>query len=159
MSNPKSWMPKPNHVRTPIDQRDLVEDETVNEEVVETELIEDAEMAESEPETTSAVTEATDEQRDSESEATDSVVEMTEDEEGKDVLGPDGQTVGMVNTVEDGVIYLEPNPGITDRLTTGLGWGSDEEGTTIETEQIEEIGSNSVRLSPVGEEELEEGRS
>lgn len=42
--------------------------------------------------------------------------DITEDEEGKQVVGPDGEEVGRIVTVEHGTAHVDPDPGITDTV-------------------------------------------
>jgi hypothetical protein len=43
---------------------------------------------------------------------------LRRDDEGKRVVSPDGSVLGAVATVEDGLVYVAPKPGLMD------GWGS-----------------------------------
>jgi len=56
--------------------------------------------------------------------ATDEGVRVTprEEDEGKTVVNPDGKSVGMVVDVDNGQVYVNPDPSITDRIRTVLGW-------------------------------------
>lgn len=73
---------------------------------------------------------------------------FTEDDEGKPVVAADGYPVGMVEEVSAGKAYVNPEPGLVDRIKTRLGWGSaDEEDYTLEAESVERITDDEVELS------------
>lgn len=73
---------------------------------------------------------------------------FTEDDEGKSVVAADGHPVGMVETVSAGTAYVNPEPGLVDRIKTRLGWGSADDGDyTLEAESVERITEDEVELS------------
>lgn len=53
---------------------------------------------------------------------------LTEDDEGKPVVDAGGEAVGMVEEVNGNTAYIDPEPGLVDRIKTTLGWGDSDEG-------------------------------
>jgi hypothetical protein len=86
------------------------ETDTPPEHTADTELVA-GEPAAEEPESADSVT-------------TDEDIRVTpmEGEEGKTVVNPDGEEVGMVVAVDGGQMYVDLHPPITDRIRTVLGW-------------------------------------
>ena len=73
---------------------------------------------------------------------------LTEDDEGKPVVDAGGTAVGMVEEVRGGMAYIDPDPGLVDRIKTKLGWGdADEEDYAINEENIERVTDDEVELS------------
>ena len=72
---------------------------------------------------------------------------VTEDDEGKPVIDPEGETVGMVTEVRAGTAYVNPSPGITDTIRSKLGWGSaDEDDYQLDSDRIDAIMDYEIRL-------------
>lgn len=72
--------------------------------------------------------------------------EITEHDEGKKVVA-DGEQVGMVSRVEHGTAYVDPDPGITDKVKSKLGWGDRDEDTyPLQEESIEAVTDDEIRL-------------
>ncbi|WP_225741302.1 hypothetical protein [Halorussus halophilus] len=68
---------------------------------------------------------------------------------GKRVVNASGEKVGVVTKVDEAssMVYVDPNPGIADRIKTRLGWKSrDEEAYSVSAERIEAIEDDEVRL-------------
>lgn len=66
--------------------------------------------------------------------------DLPEDAEGKTVVSADGETVGIVTDVEGQTLYVDPDPGLTERITAKLGWGDrDQEDRPIQVDQIREV--------------------
>jgi len=85
-----------------------------------------------------------------ESTAEEGGVRMTpsEEDEGKTVVNPNGDEVGMVVDVEGGQMYVDPHPSITDRIRTVLGWSEhDDESYLLGTDHIDHIDDDQVVLS------------
>jgi len=73
--------------------------------------------------------------------------EITEDDEGKEVIGTDGEQVGRIVDVEHGTAHVDPDPGITDTVKSKLGWGDRDEDTyPLQEASVEEITNDEVRL-------------
>ncbi|MFB6164346.1 MAG: hypothetical protein ABEJ31_04230 [Haloarculaceae archaeon] len=71
-----------------------------------------------------------------------------DDDVGKPVVVPTGDQVGMVTAVEDGVAYVDPHPGLTEKVSAALGWGgADEEDFVLDDDRIDRITNDAVRLS------------
>lgn len=72
---------------------------------------------------------------------------ITESDEGKRVVDADGGTVGVLVDVDDGIGYVDPDPGITDRIRSRLGWGAvDEDDYPLDPTDIAEITDDEIRL-------------
>ncbi len=73
---------------------------------------------------------------------------VTEDDEGKPVVDAEGDTVGIVEEVSGSKAYIDPEPGLVDRIKIALGWGdADKEDFTIDEEHIERVTDDEVELS------------
>jgi hypothetical protein len=73
--------------------------------------------------------------------------DITEDEEGKQVVGPDGEEVGRIVTVEHGTAHVDPDPGITETVKSKLGWAdTDEETYPLQEASVNEVTDDEVRL-------------
>lgn len=73
---------------------------------------------------------------------------ITEDDEGKTVVDAHGDPVGVVEEVSGGKAYVDPEPGLVDRIKTTLGWGeADKEDLTIDEEHIERVTDDEVELT------------
>lgn len=72
--------------------------------------------------------------------------ELTNADEAKPVVH-EGDTIGMIVTVEHGTAHVEPDPGLTDKIKANFGWGdTDEETYPLQDETIAEVTDNEVRL-------------
>ncbi|SEO56887.1 hypothetical protein SAMN04487948_103273 [Halogranum amylolyticum] len=72
---------------------------------------------------------------------------ITEDDEGKPVVGADGEEVGRIVSVEHGTAYVEADPGLTDTVMAKLGWGdSDEESYPLQEGSVERVTDDEIRL-------------
>lgn len=74
---------------------------------------------------------------------------LNEDDKGKPVVNSKGDKVGMVAEVEHGTAHVNPDPGITDTISSKLGWGSADEDETyeLETNRIDTITDDEIRLN------------
>lgn len=73
---------------------------------------------------------------------------ITESDEGKSVVRED-TTVGIVAAVEHGTAYVEPDPGLTDKLMSQLGWKDiDEDTFPLQEDEIEDVTDDEIRLHP-----------
>ncbi|MGQ3412426.1 hypothetical protein ACT4ML_09195 [Natrinema sp. LN54] len=146
-----------------LEETELVESEIIGSDVIEGEIIDVEEYGaagtagdEMETETGGAAggeatastgTEAgagtTDEAMDTPMDA--SAVELSRDDQGKAVLDESGQQIGMVAEVEEQTAYVDPEPGLTDRLKARLDWGSHgDDDYPVESSQISEITDDEV---------------
>ena len=62
-------------------------------------------------------------------EETEGLVAPTQDDEGKTVVDAEGDEFGMVVDVEGDTMYVDPDPSITDRIRTALGWEDHDDDT------------------------------
>jgi hypothetical protein len=82
---------------------------------------------------------------------TDSVTAMcaklTSEDEGKDVVDTEGDKIGVVQSVEAGTAYVNPDPGITDEFKSAFGWGDSSEDTyALDDHQIEAVTDDSLQV-------------
>jgi hypothetical protein len=74
-------------------------------------------------------------------------VEPTEEDEGKTVVDTEGTELGIVSHVEGGRLYVDPDPSLTDRLASALGWGdSDEDDYVLSPNEIALIEKDRVEV-------------
>ncbi|MBX0350297.1 MULTISPECIES: PRC-barrel domain containing protein [Haloarcula] len=77
-----------------------------------------------------------------------STVQLTNDDIGKQVVAADGTAVGLVSGYRYGTAYVDPDPGITTKLKTALGWENvdEEEGYPLQEASIATVTDDEVRL-------------
>lgn len=76
------------------------------------------------------------------------MAQFSDDDEGKSVVNADGEEVGIITTVEHGTAHVDPNPGITDKIMSTLGWSDQDEDTyPLQEESVEAITDDEVRLA------------
>ena len=82
-------------------------------------------------------------------------IELTKDDQGKDVVDETGEQIGIVAEVEGQTAYVDPEPGLTDRLKARMNWGSghDDEDYPIDASEIKEITDSEVIVQHRGEED------
>lgn len=72
---------------------------------------------------------------------------FTEDDEGKSVVNDQGEDVGIIADVEHGTAYVNPDPGVTDKIKSKLGWDDRGEDTyPLQEESVESVTDDEVRL-------------
>nr|WP_049967544.1 hypothetical protein [Haloferax prahovense] len=72
---------------------------------------------------------------------------VTEDDEGKRVVNSHGETIGMVSEVKNGTAYVDPDPGITDKIRSKLGWGdADKDNYVLKASRINTVTDDEIRL-------------
>jgi len=77
-----------------------------------------------------------------------SSTEITDSDEGKTVVSDDGDTIGVISDVRGGQAYVDPDPGVTDKIMSRMGWSdADEEDFALNASQVEEITDDEVRLT------------
>lgn len=82
------------------------------------------------------------------SDDTDVRLHPEDDDVGKPVVVPTGDEIGMVTEVEGTTAYVDPHPGITERIMAKLGWGDrDSDDLPLEPDRIAGITDDEVRLS------------
>ncbi|WP_323171482.1 hypothetical protein [Natrialba sp. PRR66] len=75
----------------------------------------------------------------------DATVSISASDQGKNVVDEAGNQIGIISTVEEGTAYVDPKPGLTDRLRARLNWGghSDDE-YPVEPAQITAVREDEV---------------
>lgn len=72
---------------------------------------------------------------------------FTSDDEGKKVIGTDGEQIGIVSSVESGRAYVDPDPGISDTVMSKLGWGDVDDGDfPLEESNVDTVTDDEIRL-------------
>lgn len=70
-----------------------------------------------------------------------------DDAEGKTVVDHEGETIGVVEEVEGSTLYVDPDPGLTDRISASLGWGDrDDDDRPIDAGLVYEVTDDRVVL-------------
>lgn len=77
------------------------------------------------------------------------MTQFTEDDEGKTVVNPVGDEVGIIEIVKDGAAYVNPHPDWSDRIKAEIGWKDDPDMTEqpLEDGHVAEITDEQVYLS------------
>ena len=70
---------------------------------------------------------------------------ITENAEGKTVVR-DGDTIGVVTEVDHGTAYVEPDPGLTEKVRGMLGWSDDEDAYPLQESAIDVVTDDEIRL-------------
>ena len=74
------------------------------------------------------------------------MAQLSEDDQGKAVVMGD-QKVGMIERVEGGRAFVDPDPGITDQVKATLDWGDmNEDSYPLPDESVDTITDDEVRL-------------
>lgn len=72
--------------------------------------------------------------------------------EGNTVVDHEGNTVGLVDAVEGDTMYVQPDPGLTDRISASLGWGDrDDDDRPIDADLVDEVTNDKVVLEHTGD--------
>ena len=72
---------------------------------------------------------------------------VTADDEGKKVVY-DGDTVGRVVEVEGETAYVDPDPGITETVSSKLGWAdADADSIALKEDSIVDVTDDEVRIA------------
>lgn len=73
---------------------------------------------------------------------------ISEDDEGKTVLNQNGETIGMVSSVQGDRMFVNPEPGITDKIKSKLGWeGVGENDYVVRENDIETVTGDAIHLN------------
>lgn len=76
-----------------------------------------------------------------------STANLTDDDEGKRVVTTDGDEVGVITEVRAGTAYVEPDPGMFDKIKAKLDWGEAGEDTyPIGAADVTDVTDDEVRL-------------
>lgn len=74
-------------------------------------------------------------------------VVIDESVEGKRVVNEDGEEIGIVTAVREGTAYVDPDPGLTEKLSSRMGWeGVDEDDYPLPEASIERITDEEVHV-------------
>ena len=72
---------------------------------------------------------------------------LTEDDKGKSVVDEHGDKVGIITGVRGDTAYIDPDPGVTDKVKTMLGQEDvDQDDYPLDAEMIETVTDDEVRL-------------
>lgn len=73
---------------------------------------------------------------------------ISPDDEGKKVVNRDGDTIGMVSDVRGDHMYVDPDPGVTEKIKSKLGWEEvDEDDYAVKEHDIDTVTDDEVRLT------------
>lgn len=76
------------------------------------------------------------------------MTQITSDDGGKKVVSQNGDTIGMVSGVESGRVHVDPDPGITEKVKSRLGWMEvEDDDYSIDESAIDAVRNNKIRLS------------
>lgn len=75
-------------------------------------------------------------------------VQFNDDDVGKTVVNGNGTEVGLISAVKHGTAYVDPDPGITTRITAALGWDDidEEDGYPLQEQAVATVTDDEVRL-------------
>ncbi|WP_115865259.1 hypothetical protein [Halorussus litoreus] len=76
-------------------------------------------------------------------------IQLDDHDVGKDVIDANDEQVGVVTEVDedDNVLYVDPHPGLAQRVKTRLGWeGHSEDAYSVTPDRIEMVGDDEIRL-------------
>ena len=73
---------------------------------------------------------------------------VTDEDEGKPVVNAAGDEVGIVDEVQNGTAHVNPDPGITDKISSKLGWGdaNEDESYELQSTRIDTVTDSEIRL-------------
>lgn len=73
---------------------------------------------------------------------------LTESDEGKKVINHEGEEIGVISGFRGGQAYVDPDPGVTDKIMSALGWGDvDDDDYALDNAHVEAVTDDEVRLS------------
>ncbi len=77
-----------------------------------------------------------------------STAQITDDDVGKTVVAEDGTEIGIVSGYRYGTAYVDPDPGLTTKLKTKLGWEDtdDDDGYPLQQEAVDTVTDDEIRL-------------
>lgn len=73
--------------------------------------------------------------------------QLTDAEKGKTVVTSDGDEIGQITGVYENVAAVDPDPGLTDRIRSALGWedsDSDSETYRLQAADVSNVTSDTV---------------
>ncbi|ELY44429.1 hypothetical protein [Natronorubrum sulfidifaciens] len=128
-------------MRFTLEETELLESTVVSSDVLEGEIIDVEEYGATD---TTAETEAS---AGTDTPTVDTPVELSSDDQGKDVVDETGQQIGIVAEVEGQTAYIDPEPGLTDRLKARLNWGGHgDDDYPVDSSAIDQITDDEVVL-------------
>ena len=72
---------------------------------------------------------------------------LSEDDVGKDVVNAQGEQIGVVKSVTDGVAHVDADPSVTDKIRSKLGWEeTDRDDYPLQTDSIDTVTDDEIRL-------------
>ena len=72
---------------------------------------------------------------------------VNESDEGKKIVNAHGDVIGVVSGVRGGTAYVDPDPGVTDKIMSKLGWSStDDEDYPLNQSKIDAVTDDEIRL-------------
>ncbi|QLD88550.1 hypothetical protein HWV07_05685 [Natronomonas salina] len=74
---------------------------------------------------------------------------LTDDEVGKTVVDPTGDEIGTVTGVDEdaNAMYVDANPGLTERIKSALGWGgADDDDHRLDAAHVDRVDDDEIRL-------------
>ncbi|MFC7143088.1 PRC-barrel domain containing protein [Halosimplex aquaticum] len=73
---------------------------------------------------------------------------VSDDDQGKPIVDENGEKIGVVSEVRAGTAYVDPDPGITDTVSSKLGWSdADEDDYPLPADEIAVITDDEIRLT------------
>jgi hypothetical protein len=77
-----------------------------------------------------------------------SLAQITDDDVGTAIVDESGDRIGIVAAVKHGTPYVDPDPGLTDKLKAKLGWEDvdDEDGYPLQDEQVLSVSDDEIRI-------------
>jgi len=76
-------------------------------------------------------------------------IQLDDHDVGKDVIDANDEQVGVVTEVDEdeNLLYVDPHPGLAQRVKTRLGWeGHSEDAYSVTPDRIEMVGDDEIRL-------------
>lgn len=74
---------------------------------------------------------------------------LSSDDEGKFLIDGEGEQIGIVTEVDsdEGIAYVEPDPGIAEAWIQGFGYGdADEDDIKVPEDVVETVSSEEIRV-------------
>nr|WP_049931131.1 hypothetical protein [Halosimplex carlsbadense] len=73
---------------------------------------------------------------------------VSDDDQGKPVVDDNGEKVGVVSDVRGDTAYVDPDPGVTDKVRSRMGWSdADDDDYPLAGDEIATITDDEIRLS------------
>ncbi|WP_254542876.1 hypothetical protein [Halomarina pelagica] len=75
------------------------------------------------------------------------MVALSSDEKGKVLVDAEGEALGVVTGVEDGVAFVDLDPGVGETILAGLGHDeADADDVAVEADLVADVTETEVRL-------------